>query len=130
MLLPTAYAHPLVPANHLQFRLWLLALHHSISDDASLDLASGSLWHVVRKVDLLWHLKLSQLVSNPSLQLLLIELFSRLENNGYTDLLAIHLIRDGEADCLGHSWMTSENVVKLDWTDLLSSLVDELLFSG
>lgn len=76
---------------------------------------------------LLGNLELGQLLLHPALQLLALELLSRLENDGNANILAVHVVGDSEADGLGDGRVAGQDVVELNWANLFAALVDELL---
>ncbi|KAI6763808.1 hypothetical protein HG530_007597 [Fusarium avenaceum] len=64
---------------------------------------------------------------NPCLELLSRELLAVLENNSYTNVLAVDLVGNGKADSLADARMAGQDVVQLNRADLLAALVDKLL---
>jgi len=76
------------------------------------------------------HLESGNTTCQPRLQLTCIQGLAVFYDDRKTDVLTIHLVLDGETHNFGHSWVLRDDIIELNRTNLLTTLVDQFLDSA
>src|SRR5207244_912982 len=76
---------------------------------------------------LLGDLEFSHLLHHPFLQFICSKTLAFLNDNSNSNILPVMLVFHGEADGLTDGRMLSKNIVQLDRTNFLATLIDQLL---